>query len=101
MSDRFISWLRTIFPVAWSALVSWLAALCVPEFVTGALGSAGELVVLPIIVGVVYPLLRSIEPRLPDWLTRVLLGSAQPPTYPNGNHTGQRGDDRPEGGLPE
>ncbi|GAA5104864.1 hypothetical protein [Haloechinothrix salitolerans] len=81
MSDRFISWLRTVVPVAWSALVAWLVSLGVPDFVTGALGSAGELVVLPIVLGVVYPLVRWIEPRLPDWLTRVLLGSAQPPTY--------------------
>jgi hypothetical protein len=81
MSDRFVSWLRTVFPVAWSALLAWMASLCVPTFVTGALGPAGELVVLPIIVGVVYPVVRWIEPRLPDWLTRVLLGSARPPTY--------------------
>jgi hypothetical protein len=82
MSDRFISWLRTVFPVAWSALIAWLASLCVPTFITGALGAAGELVVLPIVLGVVYPLVRWIEPRLPAWLTRVLLGSARPPTYP-------------------
>jgi hypothetical protein len=81
MSDRFVSWLRTVFPVAWSALISWLASLCVPQFVTGALGPAGELVVLPIIVGVVYPLVRWIEPRLPMWLTRILLGSARSPSY--------------------
>jgi hypothetical protein len=81
MSDRFISWLRTVVPVAWSALVAWLVSLGVPDFVTGALGSAGELVMLPIVLGVAYPLVRWIEPRLPDWLTRVLLGSAQPPTY--------------------
>jgi hypothetical protein len=89
MSDRFISWLRTVFPVAWSALVAWLASLCVPEFVTGALGSAGELVVLPVVLGVVYPIVRWIEPRLPAWLTRVLLGSAQPPTY---RDTSERAD---------
>jgi hypothetical protein len=81
MSDRFVSWLRTVVPVAWSALVAWLVSLGVPEVVTGALGNAGELVVMPIALAVVYPLVRWIEPHLPDWLARVLLGSPSAPTY--------------------
>lgn len=44
---------------------------------------AADLVVLPIVVGVVYPIARAIEGQLPDWLTRVLLDSAKPPTYSN------------------
>jgi hypothetical protein len=41
--------------------------------------------VLPVVVGVVYPIARAIENRLPDWLTRVLLGSAKPPDYSGRN----------------
>jgi hypothetical protein len=81
MSDRVVGWLRTVFPGAWSALISWLITLGLPDIVTGALGNAGELVVLPIVLAIVYPLVRWIEPYLPDWLTRVLLGSAISPTY--------------------
>ena len=81
MSNSLIAWLRTVVPTGWAALVAWLASLGAPTYLTTALGSATELVVLPIVLGVVYPLLRSIEPRLPDWLTRILLGSPQPPSY--------------------
>jgi hypothetical protein len=81
MPDRLIGWLRTVVPVAWSAFVTWLATLCVPEAITGPLGDAGDLVVTPIVLALVYPLIRWIEPRLPDWLTRILLGSAKAPTY--------------------
>jgi hypothetical protein len=56
-------------------------SLGAPAYLSDALGAATNLVVLPIVLGVVYPLLRSIEANLPDWLTRILLGSAQPPTY--------------------
>ncbi|WP_158852840.1 hypothetical protein [Saccharothrix deserti] len=83
MSDRLVAWLRTVVPVAWSALVAWLISLGTPPYLTDALGGAAELLVVPILVGVVYPLARSVEARLPDWLTRVLLGSAKPPTYPD------------------
>ncbi|GAA3890646.1 hypothetical protein GCM10022243_64410 [Saccharothrix violaceirubra] len=82
MSDRFIAWLRTVVPVAWSALVAWLISLGAPDYLTNALGGAAELLVVPVLVGVVYPIARKIEARLPDWLTRVLLGSAKPPIYP-------------------
>lgn len=83
MSDRLISWLRTVVPGLWAALVAWLVTLGVPTYVTDALDGAGALVVVPIVLGVVYPILRAAEARLPDWLTRVLLGSPRPPTYRN------------------
>ncbi|SDD86922.1 hypothetical protein [Actinokineospora iranica] len=86
MSDRLVSWLRTVVPVAWSALVAWLVSLGAPDYLTTALGGAAELLVVPIVVGAVYPIARTIETRLPDWLTRVLLGSAKPPTYRRTDH---------------
>ncbi|GGU84959.1 hypothetical protein [Lentzea flava] len=81
MSDTVIAWLRTVVPGAWAALISGLVSLGAPAYLTDALGNATGLVVLPIVLGVVYPLLRKIEASLPDWLTRILLGSAQPPSY--------------------
>lgn len=81
MPDRLIAWLRTVVPVAWSALVACLAQLGAPDFLIAALGDAADVLVLPIVVGVVYPVTRAIEARLPDWLARILLGSARPPSY--------------------
>jgi hypothetical protein len=80
---ELIEWRRTLVRPEAMIERSPNGPLGVPDIVTGALGSAGELVVLPIVLGAVYPLVRWIEPRLPAWLTRVLLGSAQPPTYSN------------------
>ncbi|GGM65290.1 hypothetical protein GCM10012275_39800 [Longimycelium tulufanense] len=81
MPDRLIAWLRTVIPTLWTTLLIYLASLGAPDWLLTPLGRAGELVVVPIIMGAVYPLMRAIEPRLPDWLTRILLGSATPPSY--------------------
>ncbi|WP_263251645.1 hypothetical protein [Saccharopolyspora rosea] len=81
MSDQFTAWLRTTVPAAWSALVAWLATLGAPDWMTGPLGDAGNIVIVPIVLGAVYALLRWAEPRMPAWLTRILLGSTTPPVY--------------------
>jgi len=52
-----------------------------PEGVGVVLNTFWEAVAYPTVLAVVYPLLRSLEAKLPDWLTRVLMGSAKPPTY--------------------
>ncbi|MFI0469565.1 hypothetical protein ACH347_36305 [Saccharopolyspora sp. 5N102] len=36
---------------------------------------------MPLVLAAVYAALRKIEPRLPSWVTRLLLGSNTPPTY--------------------
>ncbi|PKW19854.1 hypothetical protein [Saccharopolyspora spinosa] len=79
MSDRLRAWLRTTIPAAWSALVAWLIAAGVPDWLTGPLGAAGDVLV---VLGALYALLRWTEPHMPPWLTRILLGSNTPPTYP-------------------
>ncbi|SDH25330.1 hypothetical protein SAMN05216553_118158 [Lentzea fradiae] len=68
-------------------------SLGAPAYLTDALGNATKLVVLPIALGVVYPLLRKSEASRPDWLPRILLGSAQPPTYFGKHET--HNDERP------
>ncbi|MFB9427821.1 hypothetical protein [Streptoalloteichus tenebrarius] len=55
-----------------------------PRLPHRALGGVAEVLVVPVVVGVVYPLARAVEDRLPTWLPRVLLGSARPPTYLTG-----------------
>lgn len=86
MSDRLRSWVRTVMPGAWAALVvllvkqfglppaaaAWLSSAPVAEAVTNLVGLA-----------VVYAFIRWIEPHLPAGLTRLLLGSATPPSYPD------------------
>jgi hypothetical protein len=81
MSDKIAAWLRTVLPGAWAALVAYLATLGLPSWVTDILGDASEQVVGVVILAVVYPALRWLETRLPDWLSRLLMGSAKRPTY--------------------
>ncbi|WP_190821250.1 hypothetical protein [Saccharopolyspora pogona] len=82
MSDQFTAWLRTIVPAAWSALIAWLINAGAPGWLTDPLGDAQDVIVVPLVLAVVYAGLRKVEPHLPPWATRVLLGSNTPPTYP-------------------
>lgn len=84
MSDRLRSIIRTVVPGLWATVVLyvvtrfglppaaevWLTSTPVIEGVTNVAALA-----------VVYAVARWVEPHLPDWLTRVLLGSATPPVY--------------------
>jgi hypothetical protein len=88
MSDYLRSVLRTVLPGAWSVLVLWLASLGLPSSFTDWLGSDQVVtqVVQVVSVAVVYAFVRWIEPHIPDWATRILLGSAKPPTYTDAAH---------------
>ncbi|MFF5988128.1 hypothetical protein [Prauserella flavalba] len=88
MSDKLTSWLRTVFPWAWSLLVAWLVSLGLPDAVTGWVSGLGTVVADVAVGAVVYAFLRWVEPRMPDWLTRVFLGSAKPPIYAPRNADG-------------
>jgi len=76
------SWLRTVVPALWAAAVAWAVSRipAVGQFVN-ELNMVGNLVVVPVVLGAVYAFLRKVEPYLPDWLTRVFLGSAKLPVY--------------------
>ncbi len=89
-SDTTRAWLRTVVPGVWAAVIAGAAALGVPNWLTEPLGGVAETIVVPIVLAVIYPLLRGLEGRLPDTATRILLGSAVPPAYrgqPPGRHT--------------
>lgn len=85
MNNFITSFVRTMVPIIWSQLVLWLL-LAVP-----ALEPARELMLgqTDVIVNAValaaagawYALVRWLEPRLPDWLTRILMGAATAPSY--------------------
>ena len=77
--------LRTIVPALWGSAIGWLLSiapvleplreqlLAYADWLTPIIGA--------IIIGAWYALWRRVEPLLPDWLTRILLGSAQAPVY--------------------
>lgn len=81
--------LRTVVPYFWGLVVTWLITLLpvlapLEEQLLGV-----ETIALPILAAVLsatwYAFWRWLEPQLPDWLTRAVLGSAQTPTY--GKHS--------------
>lgn len=95
MSNRITSYLRTYVPKAYGyllgLLLAWLGAhapwaLELLDFLGLDLGN--PVVVAFVVTAVVgateaayYWAMRRLEPRLPDWLTRALLGSAKAPIY--------------------
>lgn len=77
--------LRTVVPALWGSLIGWLLGV-VPmlEPLRGELLTYGNLavpVIAAILIGAWYAFWRWLEPQLPDWLTRILLGSAKTPVY--------------------
>ncbi|KZM36074.1 hypothetical protein [Oerskovia enterophila] len=92
ISDRAVSCLRTVVPVLWGSAVAWLLTVAVlPTEVTDLLTSDLALTAVTALgVGVWYIAWRWAEPHIPDWLTRLALGSARPPSYapvtPDGAH---------------
>ncbi|MFF3065939.1 hypothetical protein ACFVQ3_15440 [Oerskovia sp. NPDC057915] len=98
ISDRAVSWLRTVVPVLWGSAVAAILRAITPHL-PGGLGAAladwlGAETTLALVTAAAiaawYALWRWAEPRIPDWLTRVVLGSAQTPTY-IGRHTADAG----------
>lgn len=83
LRDVGTSIIRTVVPSLWAVGLAWLASQ-VPalEPVLNAPGMAGLGAALAAaILGVWYALFRSIEAKLPPWLTVLVLGSNRPPTY--------------------
>jgi hypothetical protein len=78
--------LRTLVPALWGSLIAWLIGVLpiLAPLETDLNGLAD--IILPVltavIIGAWYAFWRWLEPRLPDWLTRAVLGSAKTPVYP-------------------
>jgi hypothetical protein len=87
MNDTFTSWLRTAVPILWGSLVVWFAETLpnVNAFLESVgidLDSPGTVLwVSGAAIALWYALFRKIEPHLPPWLTRLVLGSNQTPRY--------------------
>lgn len=78
--------LRTLVPALWGSLIAWLiGVLPILAPLEADLKGLAD-IILPIltavIIGAWYAFWRWLEPRLPDWLTRAVLGSAKTPSYP-------------------
>lgn len=94
----FTSILRTIVPALWGAFIGWAIGL-LPSLEPHReslleYGTPLSAIVATVLIGAWYAFWRWLEPRLPDWLTRAVLGSAKTPAY-EGKHEA----DRPIEGL--
>lgn len=84
MSDRITSYLRTAVPLAWGWLVAQLvlAVPGLPAEVVDLLRSDAMVTAVSTLVALAwYFVWRKLEPHLPDWATRLVLGSAAAPVY--------------------
>lgn len=87
MSDAVVSWIRTVVPTLWGALITslltavdWLPGVL--EFLHLDPASPGVITaVTGIAVAAWYSLWRWAEPRIPAWLARIVLGSSRIPEY--------------------
>jgi hypothetical protein len=77
-----ISIVRTAVPYLWGLLLTWLLSIGIPADLVTTLEPVAALLVL--VVGtVIYAGARALErnPRIPGWLSTVLLGSTRQPMY--------------------
>jgi len=77
--------LRTIVPALWGSFIAWLigvAPLLAPfESDLKGLAQVALPVITALIIGAWYALWRWLQPRLPDWVVRAVLGSSKTPVY--------------------
>lgn len=83
-SDGVAAWLRTVVPTAWGALIAIIASRF-PAVHEMLVNPAVTMALTGLVVAAWYSLWRAMEPKLPAWLTVVLLGYDRPPTYFTGS----------------
>lgn len=94
-----VSWLRTVVPTAWGAVVTFLLSR-VPELHEALVNPAVTMAVTGAVVAAWYTLWRWLEPHVPAFLTAFLLGSNRQPVYPpvvEGQVVSSRTDVPPQG----
>lgn len=83
LSDKAVSYIRTIFPIIWGSLVVWLLAN-VPALADFPLDLNNPGVVgfaTSVAIALWYVIWRAVEPHIPNWLTGLVLGSSKQPAY--------------------
>lgn len=82
--------LRTVVPALWGSVIAWLIGvlpiLAPLEADLNGLADIALPIITAVIIGSWYAFWRWLEPKLPDWLTRAVLGSAKTPSYATKAH---------------
>lgn len=94
MRDQITAVLRTVVPSLWGSALGFLLQHNVIS-PGQALDAApvglqlAELVAIPTAIGLYYVTVRWLESRtwMPRWIVRLLIGSAQTPSYPTHTRT--------------
>ena len=87
ISDKVVSLLRTAVPVAWGYVVAFALAKipAAADFLASLGVDLNSVVVVNFVTGAAtiawYAVWRWAEPKLPAWLTRLVLGSNRAPSY--------------------
>lgn len=87
--DYGVSLLRTGVPIAWGYVLTWLVGLIPalqPVLERPEVIGLSNVITFGLALGW-YAVMRWIEPRLPAWLTRIVLGANAAPTYVEGTAT--------------
>lgn len=75
-----LSWIRTFVPILWGYVITFVATLS-PD-VAGLLSNeAVYAAVVGAVTSIWYGVFRKLEPHLPAWLTRFVLGANSRPVY--------------------
>ncbi len=87
--DYGVSLLRTGVPIAWGYVLTWLVGLIPalqPMLERPEVIGLSNAITFALALGW-YAVMRWVEPRLPAWLTRIVLGANAAPTYVEGTAT--------------
>jgi len=97
LSDRVVAFLRTAVPVVWGYIITWALTQfpAVADFLAGFNVDLNAQVVVSYVTGLAtiawYAVWRWLEPRIPAWLTALVLGSNRTPVYIEGTTPGTKG----------
>lgn len=83
LSDKAVSYLRTVVPIGWGLVVTWLLAN-VPALSNFPIDLNNPSVVGIVTAGAIalwYVIWRAVEKKIPNWLTSLVLGSSKQPAY--------------------
>lgn len=81
LSDDVIAMLRTVVPIVWGFIASWLINLGIPGAVLAAVHGAAITGLTAVLAIVWYALWRWASPHIPQWIVVLVLGYAANPTY--------------------
>lgn len=81
LSDFVVSQLRTYVPVIWGAAITALIGWGLLPADMAEQAQNFSVVIMGVVTSIWYLVMRTVEPHLPPWLTRIVLGSNKEPAY--------------------